>query len=135
VAWLLIPTSFIAARTRLSRRELQYGVDRHYVLPQAATELAAPPPTEEPAPSDDDLRDKWLYLTLAWLHAQPASARDRLLAVEEVYSHFDYPEAIVGFVGYMPMVGPDLGSPEAHIERMMTRWQAYLDEAAPRWAP
>lgn len=44
---------------------------------------------------------------------------DKLSAVEEVYSSFDYPDELAEFVRYMPMKGPDLGSKQANEERML----------------
>jgi len=44
---------------------------------------------------------------------------DKLDAIEEVYSSFDYPEELTGMVRYMPMQGTDLGSREANEGRML----------------
>jgi hypothetical protein len=46
---------------------------------------------------------------------------DKLEAIEEVYSSFDYPEELAGMVRYMPMTGPNLGSKAANEERMLNR--------------
>ncbi|HVZ38834.1 MAG TPA: DUF2247 family protein [Candidatus Kapabacteria bacterium] len=87
---------------------------------------------EQPRP-EGNVREKWLYIILAWLYDHRHSIADPLSMVEEVYADFDYPEEVAPFVRYMPMVGPDLGSREANEERMVGNWKAYLDRTGERF--
>jgi hypothetical protein len=89
----------------------------------------------EPQHSEDEIRDKWLYLVLAWTYEHRGQYPDPLQRVEEVYADFGYPEQVVGFVRYMPMVGPDLGSREANERRLFERWKTYLDKVGPAYSP
>jgi hypothetical protein len=73
-------------------------------------------------------------LVLAWIYEHRGAFLDPLQTVEEVYADFGYPERIAGFVRYMPMDGPDLGSREANEQRLMERWKEYLDATAPTYA-
>lgn len=152
-----IPAAFIRSRSCVSWRDLQYGlanelldeeaiidfaVKQVELLPQPDTallDLAAASSSDpvrglvdqlaarEPQVTDAELRDKWLYLVLAWLYERRDAMADPLGAVEEVYADFEYPEAISGFVRYMPLDGPDLGSVEANEQRLIERWRRYLD--------
>jgi hypothetical protein len=60
---------------------------------------------------------KWALILAAFI--SESDIADKLAAVEEVYSSFDYPEELAEFVRYMPMKGPDLGSKQANEERML----------------
>jgi hypothetical protein len=46
------------------------------------------------ASSEEDAKQKWLYLTLSWVFENRADYSDPLAVVEEVYADFDYPERI-----------------------------------------
>jgi hypothetical protein len=70
----------------------------------------------EPTP---DLIRKWALIIAAFIMESDIS--DKLEAIEEVYSSFDYPEELAGMVRYMPMTGPNLGSKAANEERMLNR--------------
>lgn len=52
------------------------------------------------------LRERWLYLVLAWIFENRYNIDDPLGEVESVYSDLEYPDEISTFVRYMPMVGP-----------------------------
>lgn len=80
--------------------------------------------------SEEEIRNKWLYLVLAWIYEHRMEDPDPLQRVEEVYADFGYPEHIASFVRYMPIEGPDLGSREANERRLFERWRRYLDDAA-----
>jgi hypothetical protein len=84
----------------------------------------------EPQRSESEIRDKWLYLVLAWIYERRDEYPDPLQRVEEVYADFGYPEEVAKFVRYMPMDGPDLGSREANERRLFERWRSYVEEAA-----
>jgi len=161
---LRVPYQFVRERTRMSWRDVRFGLVNELLDPRAPVELAidqvgerAEPcaallelagadknePTfelveqlayEEPPPSEDEIRDKWLYLVLAWFYEHRGEVADPLQRVEEVYADFGYPEQIAKFVRYMPMEGPDLGSREANECRLFKRWKRYIEEVAPTYA-
>lgn len=60
---------------------------------------------------------KWAIILAAFI--SESDIPDKLEAIEDVYSSFDYPEELAKFVRYMPMSGPDLGSKEANENRML----------------
>ncbi len=162
---LKIPASFVIERASMSWREVRFGIDDELLAPGAAVdfaleqlstldnpaaaliELAISRRDErlkelidrladlEPEISAQDLRDKWLYLVLAWIYQHRSGFTDPLQTAEGVYADFGYPSQMVGFIKYQPMEGPDLGSREANERRMMGRWKAYLDEAGSKYAP
>lgn len=68
----------------------------------------------EPPP---ELSRRWALILVAFI--SESDFPDKLGAIEEVYSSFDYPEELSGMVRYMPMQGPDLGSIEANERRML----------------
>lgn len=157
---LLMPASFVRERTQLTWREAHFGLANDLLDPPAAAEFAeeqvdvATEPSaallqlagasgqegwvalvvrlaEAEAPrSEEEIRSKWRYLVLARIHEHRDQSPNPLRSVEEVYPDFGYPERIAKFVRYMPMSGPDLGSPEANERRLFERYQAYLDDAA-----
>lgn len=160
-----IPAGFIMTRAQMSWRELQFGLINELIDAQAVIDFAvdavacSKQPSElvvelagssrtdpvddllerlasgEPERPEGESHDKWLYLTLAWLYECRGASQDPLQTVEEVYADFGYPEEIVGFVRYMPMDAPDLGSREANEQRLMERWKQYLDSSARRYIP
>jgi len=162
---LRIPYRFLRNRTRMSWRDVRFGLVNELLEPQAPVELAVDQVSEraesseallqlagagkdeptlelveqladhEPPRSEDEIRDKWLYLVLAWIYEHRDDYPDPLQLVEEVYADFGYPEQIAKFVRYMPMEGPDLGSREANERRLFERWKRYLAEVAPTYSP
>ena len=159
---LRIPYSFIRVRTPVTWRDVRFGLTNDLIASRTAVDLAIERITDpvdpllvelaaeqvnerildiverlaesEPYRSDSEIRDKWLYLVLAWLYEHRQDDPDPLQRVEEVYADFEYPERLAAFVRYMPTEGPDLGSREANERRLMERWKGYLDETAPRFA-
>lgn len=161
---LCIPYDFIRERTRMTWREVLFGLVSELLDPRAPVEFAveqvgteAEPSTvllqlaggrgdeettglvsqlaeDEASRSEDEVRDKWLYIVLAWIYQHREQSPDPLRRVEEVYADFAYPEQIAKFVRYMPMVGPDLGGPEANERRLFERWKEFLDDAARTYA-
>jgi len=133
---LRIPATFIRDRASMSWREVRFGLVSELLDPLAAVSLAEEqvarlehpaaalidlagtdrnePAQEvvdqladgEPRSSENEIRDKSLYLVLAW-----------------IYEHRDE------FIRDMPMDSPDLGS-KANERRLLERWKRYLDEAA-----
>jgi hypothetical protein len=162
---LSMPPAFICERAHLTWREVLYGIENDLLAPGAAVDFAGDevaakddsPPTlvelaglgrdeptrplveqlanTEPAQDADRIRDKWLYLVLAWIFEHRASYRDPLQTVEEVYADFGYPPHIAGFVRYMPSDEPDLGSQDVNERRLYQKWRQYLDEASAEYAP
>lgn len=155
---LPIPYDFVGEGTQLSWREIRFGlvnelldckapiafaidqVRENKVPAMALLDLAGTrekdPTTElvnklvdsDPQCSDDEVRDKWLYLVLAWILENRHSDPDPFQRVEEVYGDFGYPEEVESFVRYMPMQGPDPGSREAAVRRLFERWKQYVSE-------
>ena len=153
-----IPYRFIRDRTRLSWRDIRFGLRNELLDPEAPAALATDRVGEleespavllelavvsenepmmelverlaecEPQRSEDEIRRKWLYLVLAWIYEHRHEHSDPLQRVEEVYADFGYPEEVASFVRYMPMVGPDLGSREANERRLFERWKQYIHE-------
>ncbi len=68
----------------------------------------------EPTP---DIIRKWALIIAAFISESNVS--DKLEAIEEVYSSFDYPEELAGMVRYMPIIGPSLGNKAANEGRML----------------
>ena len=160
---LSVPASFIHARTRLTWRDVLYGIDNELLAAGAAVEFAREAKWDDRTPALEELaalgkgeptrdlveklaneepprdvgviREKWLFLVLAWIFAHRAHYPDPLQAVEEVYADFDYPPRITRFVRYMPAEEPDLGSVDLNVQRMHQRWKEYLDEASAEYAP
>lgn len=154
-----IPYDFIRQRVRLGWNEIEFGIERGLISPKVAIDRATEQlcsdktsPKEvvemasltegeslaslvfrlaqaETPPPPECVREKWLYLVLAWLFENRESLVDPLGIVEEVYSDFDYPREVASFVRYMPMVGSNLGNREQNEARMFEYWKAYLDTA------
>lgn len=83
-------------------------------------------------------KEKWLYLTLAWLFHNRSNYQDPLGEVESIYADFDYPEQIEHFVRYMPpkdWLNPSAYTLEQNLARIMKRWEDYLLEKRVLFAP
>lgn len=162
---LRIPYRFIRDRTRLSWRDIHFGLVTELLDPKAPVAFAIDQVGEleespaalldlaglgedepmmefverlaesEPGRSEDEIRRKWLYLVLASIYERRHEYSDPLQRVEEVYADFGYPEQVASFVRYMPMVGPDLGSREANERRLFERWKQYIDEVGSTCSP
>lgn len=160
-----IPYSFIQNRARLSWREVLFGLEEKLLDPSAPACIAAAQIADsdasdpvlielaglseiddirtrveilasaEPEEHVEDIRQKWLYLVLAWLFEHRDTLADPLRCVEEVYADFDYPERVACFVRYMPSDEPDLGDPALNEQRLFGRWRQYLEEESSRYAP
>jgi len=116
MAELLLVDEYPQALLELA--SLDKGDDIHPYI----DELAA----MEPVLPEKECSDKLLYLVLAWLHEHIENYPDPLGVIEEVYADFDYPEQISGFVRYMPLEEPDLGSVEKNNARLYEKWKLYL---------
>ena len=151
---LEIPYNFISKKLKPTWPEMKYGIDNKLVSPNAAIEHATSelavldnypealvdlasldfndsiyPQIEELTKaaakiSADELKDKWLYLVLAWLYETRDDYNDPLELVEGVYADFDYPESISNFVRYMPASETD--SQNEGIDQLYYNWKNYL---------
>lgn len=74
------------------------------------------------------LNEKWLYLVLDWTFENKDKYTDPLGRVEEIYADFNYPEAIVSFVRYMPSDGPSLGKTKLNELQLYKKWEEYLNK-------
>lgn len=131
------------APIQLANHRINQGCDRSNSLLQLASSCAGESiialldelATSEPRLPEWTIRDKWLFIVLAWLYAYRRQLTDPLAIIEEVYADFDYPPKMAGFVRYIPMDGPDLGSPALNEERLMTRWKLLIDEEREKYSP
>lgn len=160
---LSIPAGFISSKTRLTWREVFFGIENELLASGAAVDFAAEELARqnsasatlvelaslaagestrelvqqlagaEPEDEPNEVREKWLYLVLAWLFDHRDAYADPLQTVEEVYADFEYPPAIAGFVRYMPMDEPDRGSRALNEARLYNKWKQYLEETATRY--
>jgi len=83
------------------------------------------------------VKEKWLYLLLAWIYEQRAATDDPLGEVERIYADFDYPSELESFVRYMPVT--DKYNPKAHSAtenhaRLMSKWKAFLEDRRRRFS-
>lgn len=79
-------------------------------------------------------KDKWLYLSLAWLFENKEQMDDPLSVVEDIYADFDYPPVIQPFVRYMPATDdydPRDHTAEENNERLMGLFEAFLNQNSP----
>jgi len=64
-----------------------------------------------------ELTKKWALILAAYIAEH--GDLDRLSAIEDVYSSYDYPSELTAFVRYMPSTDSDLGSRSANEQRMI----------------
>lgn len=87
--------------------------------------------------SDEVAEAKWLYLNLAWLFENRDNEIDPLGEVEALYAEFNYPEEVVSFVRYMPVLdGYDPGkhTSEENQSRLIANWCKFLEHKAQLFA-
>lgn len=162
---LSIPYGFIRERTRLTWREVLFGMDSELLSSdvrvemaieqlgiedrpaRALAELAGLEPWTSPrgcvealagADASQDaeaIRSKWLYLVLAWVFINREHFTDPLEMGEKIYADFGYPERVARFIRYMPSDEPDLGSRELNEQKLYREWKSYLDELSAEYAP
>ena len=151
----LMPAEFVVARVILTPGELAYGYLQGWLADADAVSVAvaglglvtqAPPSYEELAlllsddygripalisdlwehsDSHDDCAGVWLFLALNWVFDHRAMHSDPLAIVEQLYADFDYPDAIEGFVRFMPARQGDSVGESA----LYDRWKVYLDNS------
>ncbi|ANM28471.1 hypothetical protein ABI59_00760 [Acidobacteria bacterium Mor1] len=155
---------FIRERIKLTWREIKFGLDHDIMDSDAAIEFAVEQVACEAKPSADLLevaeahpgssisravdrlaqaeargseeqtRQKWMFLVLAWIYAHRDEFDDPLERVADAYADFGYPEEIASIVYYMPNEG-DQGNREGSVERMIERWKQYLEKAGAKYRP
>lgn len=79
-------------------------------------------------------KNKWLYLSLAWLFENKEHMDDPLSVVEDIYADFEYPPQIQSFVRYMPATdnyAPRDHTAEENNERLMGLFEAFLNRNSP----
>ncbi|OIR03695.1 hypothetical protein GALL_141120 [mine drainage metagenome] len=154
-----IPSEFVKQLVDLNWREIKFGLDHQLIDSAAAidrateslcrnepaakaevelaglshdepvSELVDQLAQKEPEVGEEALREKWVYVVLAWLFENRSSFGSPLELVEEIYADFGYPREVAPFVRYMPMAGPDLGNREKNEARLYDYWRDYLDRA------
>jgi hypothetical protein len=86
---------------------------------------------EQVETSDEFSKKRWLYLSLLLLQESVGDQAMKLQGIEEIYTDFDYPEEIAGFVPYMPSTdGFDPGKHTfaENCDRIMAKLNRYLEE-------
>lgn len=78
---------------------------------------------------EGDAQRVWLYLFLAWLYDHRLTI-DAYAIIDEMFAEFEYPEAMEGFVTFMPLVGGEA----AGVEAMDRRWKQFLNEEQKHFA-
>jgi hypothetical protein len=68
-------------------------------------------------------KEKWIFLVLLYLYQNRGKYNDPLVAVEEIYADFNYPESIAPIVRYMP--SEDLSSKRE--VNLLERWRDLLE--------
>lgn len=81
--------------------------------------------------SDEESKQKWLFLCLAWAYENREKLADPLGVVEGIYADFDYPSAIESFVRFLPPSDgyvPAQHTQEQNHQRLMANWEKYLQQ-------
>lgn len=157
-----IPWGFIKQRCELSWREILFGLDNELLAADAPIEVAIDALGDDPLPdvmalaiserwdavrphveqlakaeaaqSDDEIRDKWLYLALAWTLENAGQLNRPLDIVHEVYVDFGYPAALRSFDPEASTDDPFIS--HEHTQKLLfARWRAFVDEQAALYAP
>ena len=152
-----ITSTFIRARSHLTWREVEFGLQNGWLTDEGAIDLAiecvtagddspdvvelasvlphdkykVPEIVRRLAERDPECsKDKWLFLLLAWLYEHRDTIEEPLAIVEELYADFDYPEEIATFVRYMPPQDPSRVG-ELYL---LDAWRRYLETAGRTYA-
>jgi hypothetical protein len=81
----------------------------------------------------ESIKMKWLVATLSDLYERRNEVADPLGEVEGIYSDFDYPECIEGFVRYMPTSdGYDASkfSRNENEQRLFLTWSEFISKGS-----
>jgi hypothetical protein len=158
-----IPGSFVLEHVHLSWTDALFGIDHGILAPTAVTDIAAARIDEHSAPAlvelataapdaphrdlvvslanaeppccADAMRERLLYLMLAYAYQERTRLADPLAVVEAVYADLGYPDSIRHLVRSVPSELPDLGSREQNERQLLAQWKAYLDRTAPTMRP
>lgn len=80
---------------------------------------------------DSKIKNKWLFIVLSWLWDNRNNFEDPLAEVEVIYSDFDYPSEIEGFVKYMPTTDgydPSVFSQDENVSNLLRKWKDFLEK-------
>jgi hypothetical protein len=163
LARFAIPGSFVLEHVHLSWTDALFGLDHGILAPGAAVEMAAARVTEASAPAlvelasaaadepirdlvvalanaerpcnADAMRERLLYLVLAYTYDQRSRLVDPLGVVETVYADLGYPDSIEHLIRSMPSREPALETGAASDGRLIEHWRAYLERTAPTMRP
>ncbi|QLH62810.1 DUF2247 family protein [Serratia symbiotica] len=81
--------------------------------------------------NDATVKNKWLFIVLSWLWNNRDHFEDPLNEVEIIYSDFNYPSEIEGFVKYMPPsdeYDSSVHTQMENINHLMDNWKEYLEK-------
>ncbi len=161
---LVLSYDYVKSLLNLNWRDVLYAIDHGFFSTQAAIDYAVELIGKEQEPSQsvialacldkgesihphiDELasqpsehedsisQKKFLYAILNWVYEHREQYEDPLEMVEIIYADFDYPEEIAGFVRYMPVSDPVLGSLELNRERLFNKWKDYLEKQKSRYS-
>lgn len=119
---------------KLSVDEIQWA-KKHGLLDElAATEPSKTkdgPNDPDNIKSDNDYREKWLFIKLHEISQSNLSNKEILNRIETIYADFNYPREIENFVAYMPPqdnYNPAAHSKEENEIRLISLWKKYLSE-------
>jgi hypothetical protein len=158
-----IPGSFVLEHVHLSWTDALFGLDHGIIAPGAAAEIAATRVTAYSAPAlvelasavdgdvirdlvvalataerpgnADAMRERLLYLVLAYTYEQRAHLVDPLAVVETVYADLGYPDSIEHLIRPTPAREPGASRCAASEGRLLAHWRAYLERTAPTMRP
>lgn len=149
-----LSADFIAARARITPRELSYGFLNEWITAQDVVHLAlgeivyGTPPIEavealslllsdelgrvpeliEEIVPDDKL--VWVYLAVAWIIEHPADFDDEpFKAIELLYSDFEHPSEMEPFIPFMPAPAgttPGMTGLEERVHEYLTQRRQYF---------
>lgn len=155
---IALPYNYICSNSKISWKDIRYGIERKYLHPKAAIEhamklvsasdeydektleLASLSIEESIFPLLDqivesltesnieELNDKWLFLILKWVYEHKEDLNDPLTIVEYVYSDFDAPTQISNLIRYNPTEEPNLDSKELNEARMIEKWKKFIEQ-------
>jgi len=87
----------------------------------------------EPNNARSIAKDKILYAVLKWVFEHKEQYEDPLHVITFVYSDFGYPEQISNLIVYRPMIEPDLGSIALNKQRLVNRWEFFLEKESSKY--
>ncbi|WP_077488493.1 DUF2247 family protein [Sinomonas mesophila] len=138
-----LTAAFVLARLRLLPSELAYGYTHGWFTTGRDPRSFEPPAIllsndydrvpdliSEIDETTENADRVWLFLALDWLYEHRDEYSEPLEIVEMIYSDFDYPAEIEGFVRFMPPP-PGAATGNTAIER---RWREYLRQRSEEYA-